>query len=78
MENDYGKNTAQPKYGVVVGCLHLNIYKSPDQENEIVTIIPALTKVMVDLDASTDNFYKVCIAAGIQGYCEKKYIALRR
>lgn len=78
MKNDSGKNTEQPKYGVVVGCLHLKVYESPDQEDEIVTVITALTEVMVDMDASTDDFYKICIAAGIQGYCEKKYIALRR
>ncbi len=78
MENDHGKNTEQAKYGVVVNCLHLKVYESPDQEGETVTVITALTEVMIDMDASTDDFYKICIAAGIQGYCKKKYIALRR
>lgn len=78
MENGHGKNPEQPKYGVVVGCLHLKVYESPYQEDEIVTVLTALTEVMVDMGASTDYFYKICIAAGIQGYCEKKYIALRR
>lgn len=78
MKDDPGKNTEYPKYGVVVGCLHLRVYESPDQEAEIVTIITTLTEVMVDMDASTDDFYKICTAVGIQGYCKKTYIALRR
>ena len=78
MGNGHGENTRLSNYGVVVNCLHLKVYESPDQEDKIVTVITALTEVMVDMDASTDDFYKICVVAGIQGYCRKKYIALRR
>lgn len=78
MRNEQGQSAQHQKYGVVVDCLHLKVYVSPDQDDQVVTIITALTEVMVDMDASTDDFYKICIAAGIQGYCKKKYIALRR
>lgn len=78
MENGQTQNTKGQQYGVVTDCLHLAVYEFPDQDSEIATIITALTEVMVDMNASTDDFYKICIAAGIQGYCKKKYIALRR
>lgn len=78
MKNEQGQNAQHQRYGVVTDCLHLKVYASPDQDDWVVTVITALTEVVVDMDASTDDFYKICIAAGIQGYCEKKYIALRR
>lgn len=78
MQNGQTQITQHQKYGVVTNCLHLTVYEFPEQDAEIVTVITALTEVIVDMDASTDDFYKICIAAGIQGYCKKKYIALRR
>lgn len=41
--------------------------------------LPKNSEVMVNLSESSDNenddFYKVCIAAGIEGYLPKKYIS---
>lgn len=64
--------------GVVTDCIKLNIRKAPVADAEILAVIELLSEVMVDMDNSTDEFYKVCTAAGIEGYCVKKYIALRR
>lgn len=65
-------------FGVVTDCLRLNIRKEPISDGEILTIIDALSEVMVDIDAASGEFYKVCTASGIEGFCMKKYIALRR
>lgn len=64
--------------GVVTDCAKLNLRRNPDPEAEILTTLPALAEVDVDPEESTDTFYKVCTAAGIQGFCMKKYIAIRR
>lgn len=64
--------------GVVTDCLRLNVRDEASEDAEIVTIIDALSEVMVDIANSTDKFYKVCTAAGVEGFCMKKYIALRR
>lgn len=64
--------------GIVTNCLRLNVRKKPDPEAEVLTIIDALSEVVVDMNASTDKFYKVCTAAGIEGFCMKKYIAFRK
>ncbi len=64
--------------GVVTDCLKLNVRKDPDGDADVLVVINALSEVTVDMDASTDEFYKVRTAAGIEGFCMKKYIALKR
>lgn len=64
--------------GVVTECVRLNVRKTPSADGEIVSIIDCLTSVTVDLESSTDEFYKISAANGIEGFCMKKYIALRR
>lgn len=64
--------------GVVTECLRLNIRKEPVADAEVVAVVDCLSEVKVDMSTSTDKFYKVCTAAGIEGFCVKKYIALRQ
>lgn len=68
----------KPFIGVVTDCLRLNVRKEPDADAEVVAIIDALSQVTVDLENSTELFCKVRTAAGIEGFCMKKYIQLRR
>lgn len=64
--------------GVVVNCQKLRVRSeaSADTDNTIA-VLDALSEVTVDEDASTEDFYKVCTAAGMEGFCMKKFIALR-
>lgn len=62
--------------GMVTDCLKLNVRKNPSTDAEVLTIVDALSNVMVDMDTSTDAFYKVCTETGVEGYCMKKYIVL--
>ena len=64
--------------GVVTDCLKLNVRKEPSADAEVLVIINALDNVMVDTDASSDAFYKVVTAAGVEGFCMRKYIALKK
>lgn len=54
--------------GVVTECLCLNVRKTPSPDGDVVNII----------DYHTDEFYKIGTATGVNGFCMKKYIALRR
>lgn len=69
---------AAPASGVVVNCLKLNVREEPKTTGKVVTLISALTEVIIDMDASSDDFYKIATADGINGFCMKKYIALKR
>lgn len=64
--------------GIVTDCFSLNIREKPLSDAKVIAVIPVMENVLVDTSDSTDDFYKICTAAGVEGYCMKKYIALRR
>lgn len=62
------------KAGFVYGCTRLNVRSEPSSTASILCEIENKTEVEIDLDNSTDDFYKVCLASGIEGFCVKSYI----
>ncbi|WP_338137360.1 SH3 domain-containing protein [Flavonifractor plautii] len=64
--------------GVVANCLRAALYQEPRANSKVLTVITALTRVSVNMDEPTDAFYKVSTSNGTQGYCMKKFIAVRR
>lgn len=68
----------QTEIGIVTGCLSLNVRKEPRMSSEIICLLDSLTEVLIDEKGSTDEFYKVTTASGIDGFCMKKYISIRQ
>lgn len=64
--------------GVVTDCLQAAVYEEPRANSKIIKVVMALTRVTVDMNKSTDGFYRISTSKGIQGYCMKKFIAVRR
>lgn len=71
------------KIGVVANCGSLNLREQPSVDSNVVCQMDIGTEVIIDetapvegevRHASADEFYKVCTAAGIEGFCMKKYI----
>lgn len=60
----------------VANCLRLHIYAEPDTNSEIVCKVRYLTELSIDLDNSTEGFYKVCTAIGAEGFCEKDLVTV--
>ena len=67
----------EPKIGIVTDCIKLNVRKNPDPNAEIVCEVSAATDLMIDEEQSTDTFYKVFTAAGVEGYCMKRFVAIK-
>lgn len=65
-------------YGVVTNCLRLNIRKKPDKDSSVVVVVTCLDELKIDTDTSTDDWYAVCTASGIEGFCMKKFIAIKQ
>lgn len=66
----------QPIMGVVTECSKLRVREIPSPEGAEVTIVDFGEEIMVDLEESTEDFYKVWTAAGKEGYCMKQYIVV--
>lgn len=47
-------------------------------EAEVTGHLSVLTEVLVDMDKSTEDFYRVLARNGVAGFCPKKYVAIRR
>lgn len=62
--------------GIVTDCFKLNIRKEPDKNAMIVATVNILTKLKVNKEKSTNEWYYVIDEDGNSGYCVKQYIAL--
>ena len=63
--------------GFVDNCERLRVRKESNVDSEELCIINKLSEVMIDLDNSTDYFYKVTTSEGVEGYCMKKFIIIK-
>lgn len=63
--------------GKVTGCDKLRVRVEPSTEAEVAKIIAKKTEVMISVEESTDDFYKICTESGLEGFCLKKFIAIQ-
>lgn len=63
--------------GFVDNCECLRVRKESNIDSEELCIISKLSEVVIDLDNSTDYFYKVKTSEGVEGYCMKKFITIK-
>lgn len=69
--------------GIVANCARLNVRKEADKEADVLCVISKGVNVAVNLDESTEDFYKVCTPAGtgdlfgVEGYCMKQFIEIK-
>lgn len=61
----------------IVNCWALNVREEPRPDASIIGTVNQSSEVMVNDNESTDEFYKVCTAAGVEGFCMKKYITVQ-
>lgn len=63
--------------GVVTGCDMLNVRSKPDKESDVVSMLQRDVEIEILDENASDNFYKVVTEIGIEGYCMKKFIAIK-
>lgn len=63
--------------GVVVNCDYLRLRSEPNtDEANIIRSLEAGTALVIDLNESTEGFYKVYTENGTEGYCMKPFVAI--
>ena len=67
----------ESKVGVVAHCLKVNLRSEAITGNNIITVLPAGTALVIDEDETTDKFYKVTTETGLEGYCMKQFIEVK-
>ena len=66
----------EPIIGIVTDCIKLNVRELPDMHAEVLGIINVATELVIIEDESTEDFYKICTSAGLEGYCMKKFVTI--
>jgi len=77
VEQEVVKPASQSVVGIVANCTKLNVRTEPAGDSDIVCVLPAKTELKIDVDKSTDEWFAVYTAAGVEGYCMQKYIDTR-
>lgn len=67
----------ETKYGRVANCLRLNVRKKPNPYSEVVTVLERGDEVAITDEESTIEFYKVCTASGVEGFCMRNFIEVK-
>lgn len=75
--DDYMEEEATPIKGVVVNCQKLRVRKAASPDAGVLCEIAVDAEVVIDEKKSTNEFYKVCTEAGVEGYCMKQFIAVK-
>lgn len=65
---------SNPTMGIVRDCKKLRVRNYPELEANVICEIEVGSKVVIDENKSTEEFYKVCTETGIDGYCMKRFI----
>ena len=60
--------------GVVANCAKLNVRAKADASAAVVCVLDVATEVVIDPDKSTKEWFKVSTAAGVDGYCMRKFV----
>lgn len=60
----------------VIRCMKLNIRKEPNPKAEVIGILNAGTKVVVNLTSKFDQYYEILDPSGKKGYAMKTYLSI--
>lgn len=60
--------------GIVYGCSKLNVRAEANLFADIVCVLDVKSEVMIDVNKSDNEWFYVCTASGIEGYCLRKFV----
>ena len=74
-KNTTETNSGAVSTGMVANCAKLNVRSKPSINGDVVTVLNANDKVIIDVDKSTDEWFKIRTADGVNGYCMRKFVS---
>lgn len=60
--------------GVVTNCSKLNVRSEPSLFADVVCVLDVATEIKIDVAQSHNEWFKICTAAGTEGYCMRKFV----
>lgn len=62
--------------GMIVNCDRLRLRKTPCVKDNVIGELDSGDVLVIDMDASIGEFYKVTTSTGISGFCMKKFVKI--
>lgn len=63
--------------GTVAGCSKLNVRAKPSTDADIVCVLDVESEITINVDKSNTEWFCICTAAGVKGYCMRKFVDAR-
>lgn len=60
--------------GTVVGCTKLNVRENPNTAAAVLCVLDAASEIKINVTNSNNEWVNVLTAAGIDGYCMRKFV----
>ena len=70
------QNPPEPVYGVVHNCEKLNVRKQPSKDSEIVFVLNEGSRISIDEENSTEEWYSSAHVSGVEGFCMKQFVSM--
>lgn len=61
----------------IVNTLRLHVFTEPTLNSEVVCKLRYLSEVEIDLENSTEDFYKIYTVIGAEGFCQKDLLIIK-
>lgn len=60
--------------GIVANCAKLNVRSEPDITSDIVCVLDVTSEIEINVNESNGEWFKICTATGVEGYCMRKFV----
>lgn len=64
----------KPITGVVANCVKLNVRDNPRADADVVCVLNVNSEMEIDMNKSTSEWFRISTAAGVDGYCMRKFV----
>ena len=68
------KRKSEAKKGVVTNCAKLNVRANPTTDADVIAVLDNHSEVEIDMARSAGEWFKICTAAGVEGFCMRKFV----
>lgn len=60
--------------GMVVGCAKLNVRAEASLFSDVIYTLNTQSEIEIDIEKSDKDWFYICTATGVEGYCMRKYV----
>lgn len=60
--------------GMVVGCAKLNVRAEASLFSDVICTLNTQSEIEINIEKSDKDWFYICTATGVEGYCMRKYV----